>query len=112
MNFRDFLVTIIMSFILIFLAHSIFDYFKNNFTQKKTYDFINKPNEKYESMYNTINSEKNEKNEIESIEKKTNNPENTNEMKDKLKNFLKSVQNNELESDTTPISEINNYTNI
>lgn len=44
------------SFILIFLIHHLFNYFKDNLTIPKTRDLVNKPLEKYKEMYEIINS--------------------------------------------------------
>ena len=44
------------SFILIFLIHHLFNYFKDNLTIPKTRDLVNKPLEKYKEIYEIINS--------------------------------------------------------
>ena len=116
MDFIEFIKTVLLSVIFILLIHTIFNYFKDNFTEKKTYDYINNPDEKYKDIYNKINSE--EKLETKPIvpivpitpvdnlnEGTTNISDLTStlekidtkkDMKDELKNFLKGVQNNEL----------------
>jgi len=116
MDFIEFIKTVLLSLIFILLIHTIFIYFKDNFTEKKTYDYINNPDQKYKDIYNKINSE--EKLETKPIipivpitpvdnlnEGTTNISDLTSslekidtkkDMKDELKNFLKGVQNNEL----------------
>ena len=116
MDFIEFIKTVLLSLIFILLIHTIFIYFKDNFTEKKTYDYINNPDEKYKDIYNKINSEENQEKDtvkLEIIPKSENvtNDGTTNisdltsslektdtkkDMKDELKNFLKCVQSNEL----------------
>lgn len=98
MDFFHFLKIVILSFIFIFLVHTIFNYFKDQLTDKKVYDYIEKPNEKYKDIEDKINFHEKE-NEIK-INKSENNEGTTNisdldnnDMKSKLKNFLKDVQN-------------------
>ena len=84
----------------------------------KKYDFVNKPNEKYNDIYETLKSEK--KNEIKEKEpiievQETQNENKNNKagenMKDELKNFLKSMQNNTNETTETvrDFSSANGY---
>jgi len=53
----------IVSIILILVVHYIFDYFKNNLTNPKVKDLVNKPKEQYKEIYESIkiNNEKNQK---------------------------------------------------
>lgn len=117
MDFIEFIKTVLLSVIFILLIHTIFNYFKDNFTEKKTYDYLNNPDEKYKDIYNKINSEE-EKEEtkpiapivpivpVDNFNDGTTNisdltstiekPDKKKDMKDELKNFLKGVQNNEL----------------
>jgi|TARA_B110000967_G_C18892715_1_gene568470 hypothetical protein len=108
----DLIKTILLSLLLIFLIHTLFEYFKNNFTDKKIYDYVNNPGEKYKNIYDKINSEpsvENKNNEInneinnenkrdiinndttniDDLDNNINQPKN---MKDQLKMFLKDVQ--------------------
>jgi Fe-S cluster biosynthesis and repair protein YggX len=116
MDFIEFIKTVLLSLIFILLIHTIFIYFKDNFTEKKTYDYVNNPDQKYKDIYNKINSEENQEKDavkLEIIPKSENvtNDGTTNisdlttslektdtkkDMKDELKNFLKGVQSNEL----------------
>jgi hypothetical protein len=116
MDFIEFIKTVLLSVIFILLIHTIFIYFKDNFTEKKTYDYINNPDEKYKDIYNKINSEEKEENletkpivpitPVDNLNEGTTNIsdltstlekiDTKKDMKDELKNFLKGVQNNEL----------------
>jgi len=116
MDFIEFIKTVLLSLIFILLIHTIFIYFKDNFTEKKTYDYINNPDQKYKDIYNKINSEENQEKDtvkLEIIPKSenvtndgttdisdlTSSLEKTDakkDMKDELKSFLKGVQSNEL----------------
>lgn len=116
MDFFELIKTVLHSLIIILLIHTIFNYFKDNFTEKKTYDYINNPDQKYKDIYNKINSEEKQEKDtvkLDIIQKSENvtNDGTTNisdltstlektdtkkDMKDELKNFLKGVQNSEL----------------
>ena len=48
---------IILSFILIAVVHYIYEYFKNNLTEPKIKDLVNKPQAKYEQIYKSIPQE-------------------------------------------------------
>uniref|UniRef100_A0A6C0BQP7 Uncharacterized protein n=1 Tax=viral metagenome TaxID=1070528 RepID=A0A6C0BQP7_9ZZZZ len=56
MDFINLINSIILSLIFIYLIHTIFNYFKDTFTQKKTFDYIDNPNIKYKNIYEKINS--------------------------------------------------------
>jgi len=86
----------IISIILIFLLHYIYDYFKTNLTTPKVKDLVNKPQIQYEEI-------------IESI--KENNNINKKEMKEKkdlqklsMKNELKKYMDELNTSENIPIS--------
>ena len=113
MDFIEFIKTVLLSLIFILLIHTIFNYFKDNFTEKKTYDYVNNPDEKYKDIYSKINSEETEEKEeiksttpiVDDFNDGTTNisdltiierTDQKQDMKDQLKNFLKGVQNNEL----------------
>ena len=57
MDFINLINSIILSLIFIYLIHTIFNYFKDTFTQKKTLDYIDNPNIKYKNIYEKINSD-------------------------------------------------------
>ncbi len=69
----------IISVILIISVHYIYLFFKNNLTVPKTKDLVNKPAEQYKKIYNSLNK---------------NNIETSKEMKNELKNYLKTLQSN------------------
>ena len=111
MDFLHFLKIVILSFIFIFLVHTIFNYFKEQLTDKKIYDYVEKPSAKYKDIENKINFHEKE-NDIK-INKNENNEGTTNisdldnnDMKSKLKNFLKDVQNKG--NETQSYSNFNN----
>lgn len=101
----------IISFVLIFLIHHLINFFKSTLTVPKIKDLVNTPIQKYENIYNIINKS-NQKNNM-NIDKnndytlidllpKSDDSVVKNElnMKNELKNFLKSQLNN---------SNTNNY---
>ena len=76
----------IISILVIISIHYIYMFFKSNLTIPKTIDLINKPKNKYNEIYDSIN-------------KKTAKPDNS--MKDNLKSYLKeltSKNNNKIDS--------------
>ena len=78
---------ITISFILIFLVHHLINYFKSILTIPKEKDLYTSNNQKYELMNNILieGSKIDEKKTVEIINETTDN-----NMKDELKNFLKS----------------------
>tara|TARA_Y100000996_G_C22335085_1_gene566144 strand:- start:151 stop:390 length:240 start_codon:yes stop_codon:yes gene_type:complete len=70
--------TAIISIILIFTVHYLFDYLKNTLTVYKTNNVLHKHNEKYQEILDIMQSNKD------------NPKETTPSMKDELKNFLRS----------------------
>ena len=90
----------IISIVLIFLVHHLINFFKSTLTVPKIKDLVNTPNQKYEDMYNIINNnnsletKKPEKNkDYTLIDLLPTNNEDAN-MKNELKNFLKSQLHN------------------
>jgi hypothetical protein len=84
----------IISIILIFLVHYLINFFKSTLTVPKIKDLVNTPTQKYEKMFNTIKSS-NSPNSLNStisnytlIDLLPKNEE-TIDMKNELKNFLK-----------------------
>jgi len=47
----------IISFILIILIHYLYNFFKNNLTIPKVKDLVNKPQQQYETIFNSINQD-------------------------------------------------------
>ena len=109
----------IISIVLIFLVHYLFNFFKSTLTIPKIKDLVNTPTQKYESMFNVI-SKSNSANMLN--ETTSNNeysltdllPKSENDMKSELKNFLKKQLNTTTSSassknntnNTTPISAL------
>jgi hypothetical protein len=95
----------IVSIILIFLVHYLFNFFKETLTVPKIKDLVNVPNKKYENMFNIISKTNETSNytdidllpiqpnieppSIENNEHKWNNQPDTDSMKNELKSFLK-----------------------
>jgi hypothetical protein len=100
----------IISFVLIFLIHHLFNFLKSTLTVPKIKDLVNAPTQKYENIYNIINnSEKSTsntylENEYSLIDLLPKNQET--DMKNELKNFLKS------QLDTSISNENKNGTDI
>lgn len=89
--------TIILSLLFIFLVHNLIILLKDNLTVPKVKDLVNSNKQKYENIYNVINSSQNISQNIsqnaninnlndEYLPKKE---ETETAMKDELKNFLK-----------------------
>lgn len=83
----------LISFILIILLHSLYNFFKSTLTIPKIQDMVEKPKKYYEEIYNEI-----EKNKLEQNEKDKNNNKSklstidTSLMKNELKNYLNGLQ--------------------
>ena len=105
---------IIISIILIFLVHNLINFFKNTLTIPKIKDLVNSPGQKYEDIFNIIKNNSNQnlnQNSNQNLNQNLNmnhlpssseytlidllpKEENTN-MKNELKNFLKSTFENQ-----------------
>jgi len=70
----------IISLILIILVHYLFTFFKTNLTIPKVKDLVNKPQEQYEKLFDTMNHN-NIKQQVQENDT----------MKDELKNYLKEL---------------------
>ena len=85
----------IISIVLIFLVHHLINFFKSTLTVPKIKDLVNTPTQKYENMYNIINQNKsnnldlNKEYTLIDLLPKKDEPN----MKNELKNFLKSQLN-------------------
>jgi len=85
----------IFSILLIFFTDRIILFFKESLTTPKIKDLINLTPKKYEEMLNTINTNT-QKNNSNIIKEEKNNNLETQNMKEKLKSFLKKqLQNND-----------------
>ena len=77
---------IIIYLLLILLVHYLYSFFKNTLTIPKIKDLVNKPSERYNEIYKTINEKKN--NENLKYEDNSNN-----NMQMELKEFLQTLHN-------------------
>lgn len=118
----------IISIVLIFLVHYLFNFFKSTLTVPKIKDLVNSPTQKYENMFNiisknnskTINNNDDNYGDNNNFNNDYNNAEieytltdllptqqPKTDMKNELKNFLKKQMNKSDESNnTTPISAL------
>lgn len=90
----------VISFVLIFLVHHLFHFFKMTLTVPKIKDLVNAPPQKYENIYNIINKQHtkhcNDSEEYTLIDLLPKKDEST--MKNELKSFLKSQLHNKNDS--------------
>ena len=126
----------IISIVLIFLVHYLFNFFKSTLTVPKIKDLVNSPTQKYENMFNiisknnskthdnnTFNNDYNDNNDNNFNDNNDNNNENEytltdllptqqtkTDMKNELKNFLKKQMNPA--TDVKSSNNINNTTSI
>ena len=103
----------IVSFIFIFLVHHLIGFFKTTLTVPKIKDLVNSPSQKYQHIFDTINTNTNTNtntNSYTNINKENSNPNSytaidllpssdfnaspKDAMKDELKSFLKKQLNN------------------
>ena len=97
---------IILSLILIAIIHYIYEFFKNNLTEPKIKDLVNKPKVKYEQIYNNVTANKTEPTPPSSS------------MKTELQNYLTELSktNKPSEPSGTPLSQNaffdNNYQSV
>ena len=97
---------IILSLILIAIVHYIYEFFKNNLTEPKIKDLVNKPKAKYEQIYNSVPQQTNATNEPSS------------DMKVELQNYLSelSKSNKSTEPSGAPVAQNdffdNNYQSL
>ena len=75
---------IVISLVLILLIHYLYFFFKTNLTEPKVKDLVNKPKKEYQEIYKTIEKS-------EPMPKSIN----AGQMKSELKNYLKTLSNNE-----------------
>tara|TARA_B100000902_G_C27319169_1_gene923199 strand:- start:5205 stop:5606 length:402 start_codon:yes stop_codon:yes gene_type:complete len=105
--FFNIIYTTIVSIIIIFVVHNIFNYLKNTLTSPKIKDLINKPKYEYNKINNLINSnddnimfsnvinkENTEKTENCEINSHKNNIIDSEQIKSELKDFFKELNNN------------------
>ena len=112
----------IISIILIFLVHYLFNFFKETLTVPKIKDLVNVPNKKYENMYNIIsknNENTNSQNYTdidllptqpeENVEPKWDKSLDADSMKNELKSFLKKQLKEPVADNSLPNSSSYSY---
>ena len=80
--------TSIISLVLIYLVHHLYDFFIKNLTTPKVKDLVNQPHHKYEEMLKKMNNTDTSKVSKASVVSNNNNSESDDSMKLELKNFL------------------------
>ena len=97
--------TAIISLVLIILVHNLYIFLKTNLTIPKIKDLVNRPNIRYEEIYNTINTPVKEgKKNVSCIN-----------MKDELKKYLMTLSKKKKEPINLPVGgqvemdQFNNY---
>ena len=80
----------IISFVLIYLIHYLFTFFKDNLTVPKVIDLVNKPKEQYEDLLKNSHQSSATTNE----QLLPSNKPNLSNMKNELKNYLKELKSN------------------
>lgn len=89
-NFFLFILNIIVYIVIIYIFHYLWEYLKNNYSQKKTKDVYNFQKNKYEQIVESIQQGQSQQSTNESLQ---------NEDIEKLNNELESYVNTELASD-------------
>jgi SPX domain protein involved in polyphosphate accumulation len=89
-NFFLFILNIIVYIVIIYIFHYLWEYLKNNYSQKKTKDVYNFQKNKYEQIVESIQQGQSQQPTSESLQ---------NEDIEKLNNELESYVNAELASD-------------
>jgi cell shape-determining protein MreC len=79
----------IISLILIILVHYLFTFFKTNLTQPKIKDLVNKPQQQYQQLFDTMKETSIKSSENDSSEIMKN--KSSENMKNELKNYLKEL---------------------
>lgn len=86
--FYDIIKTSILSLLILFFLHYIYEFFKTNLTTPKINDLIIRPNETYQDINKVLTSES-----ISLLSDTLHNtlPDTKYNMKDELKNYLKTL---------------------
>ena len=79
---------LLLSLILIAIVHHIYEFFKNNLTEPKIKDLVNKPKVKYEQIYKNVSS---------NIQQKS---ESSSDMKVELQNYIQELSKGNNNNDT------------
>jgi len=106
---------ILISTLIIFLIHQIFEFLKSTLTVPKIKDLVDSPSQKYEQMIQNMSEQPSEikrerererEREIER-ENEQNNPQDRDAMKNELKDFLKNqLRNDSVVENSTEISSL------
>lgn len=108
----------VISLVLIILIHYLFTFFKTNLTIPKVKDLVNKPQEQYEMLFNTIkNTNTNDSGSKNNTVLQTNPPANNSvktndDMKAELKNYLKELSDSNVGLSNSRDFNINNNSNV
>ena len=95
---------ILISTLIIFLIHQIFEFLKSTLTVPKIKDLVDSPSQKYEQMIQNMSEQPSE---IKRDNEKENNPQDRDAMKNELKDFLKNQLRNEaVVENSTEISSL------
>lgn len=95
---------ILISTLIIFLIHQIFEFLKSTLTVPKIKDLVDSPSQKYEQMIQNMSEQPSE---IKRDNEKENNPQDRDAMKNELKDFLKNqLRNDAVVENSTEISSL------
>ena len=97
----------IASAIFIFLIHYLVKFFKNTLTTPKIKDFVTLPAQKYKKMFDTMNGTQTRDLNVDNISK--NESVSSEDMKNELKNFMKTHLTPSNQTTSTPIDEISEF---
>ena len=92
----------IISLILIILVHYLFTFFMTNLTIPKVKDLVNKPQQQYEVLYNTMREQPKPQNES---------PDNES-MKTELKNYLKELSERNKNNNNNTTNTVNGVKDV
>jgi|LakMenE18May11ns_1017448.scaffolds.fasta_scaffold9397699_1 hypothetical protein len=105
-----------ISLLLIFLLHYLYSFFKTTLTSPKLKDLVNKPQAKYNTIYNSLKSAgdggKQNLGEDNTNNSECNNNSNSSSMKDELKKYLKELNVSGNSSSSSSSSSNTVHTNI
>lgn len=107
---------IVISLLIIVLAHSIYVFLQNNLTTPKIRDLVDKPRKQYNDIYNNIDSITNNKidepNDLSTKIKITNNEDKSNNvnMKHELQEYLNELSKNVTNNKVVTANLNNNFT--
>ena len=92
----------LISLILIILVHYLFTFFMTNLTIPKVKDLVNKPQQQYEVLYNTMREQPKPQNES---------PDNES-MKTELKNYLKELSEKNKNNNNNTTNTVNGVKDV